>query len=503
MKHKKFQYHILLFDPSLIVKKMLSIMLIILLTIFAGCMPSPQDVVKIDEIAPIYPDYRDVTIPVNIAPLNFMIRDNCQAIWVQGICEDKQIVAKSRGNQIKFDICEWKKFLESSIGKSITIRVISKVNDLWQEYQPFTIKISPDSIDPYLTYRLIEPDYEVFSRLKIKERCVEDFSERDICDYNEVGNRCMNCHTYGNQNPDLSFMYIRGEGGGLILNQKGTLRKLNLKTNDMVSGSVYAQFSPNGSWLVFSTNIIIPGFHADPSKRLEVFDTKSDVFILNLNNNKVIRSPLLADSIYLSTFPTFSPDGKYIYFCRAKGPAEPNKLDSVQYSLCRIGFDESTGLIGSRIDTIIEAQYGKRQSISHPRISPDGIYVLYTVADYGTFPICHNEADLQMINLFNGEIYQLDLVNSDKSDTYHSWSSTGKWFVFASKRDDGLYGKPYFSHVDREGIVSKPFVLPQKEPKFYDNNLKSFNVPELGKGKIHFTASDLIKILQTTPEVVE
>ena len=118
------------------------------------------------------------------------------------------------------------------------------------------------------------------------------------------------------------------------------------------------------------------------------------------------------------------------------------------------------------------------------------------MADYGTFPIWHPEADLQMINLQTGAIDTLTIVNSQKSDTYHSWSSNSRWFVFASKRDDGLYGKPYFCYIDKDGKAHKPFCLPQKYPTFYDNNLKSFNAPELGKGQVPFDVDDVAKAMK-------
>ena len=100
-----------------------------------------------------------------------------------------------------------------------------------------------------------------------------------------------------------------------------------------------------------------------------------------------------------------------------------------------------------------------------------------------------------MIDLTSGKVDTLDIVNSPMSDTYHSWSSSGRWFVFASKRDDGLYGKPYFAHVSADGKVSKPFLLPQKSPSFYDDNLKSFNVPDLGKRPVSFSPADVATAL--------
>ena len=314
----------------------------------------------------------------------------------------------------------------------------------------------------------------------------------------------MNCHVYGSQDPSLSMLYVRGEGGGAILNKEGKLRKLGIKTDDMVSGSVYYGFSPSGRYITFSTNIIIPAFHARADKRLEVFDRKSDVYVADLETNTIIRSPLLCDSLKFETFPCFSPDGKYIYYCVADSVLLPRDIKKLQYALVRIPFDETKGIIGNQVDTIVANSavmpQHRKSSVCHPRISPDGRYLLYTVADYGTFPIWHPEADLQMTDLQTGAIDTLQNVNSMKSDTYHSWSSNSRWFVFASKRDDGLYGKPYFCYIDKSGKAHKPFCLPQRDPTFYDNFLKSFNVPELGKGRLPFSADDVAKAMKKQSE---
>ena len=237
--------------------------------------------------------------------------------------------------------------------------------------------------------------------------------------------------------------------------------------------------------------MIIPAFHSLASKRLEVYDASSNVFVADMQEHRIISSPLLSDSLKFETFPTFSPDGKYIYYCAADSVSLPTDIKQLQYRLVRIPFNETTGTIGNQVDTLSTAT-----SVCHPRISPDGKFLLYTVADYGTFPIWHPEADLQMMNLGTGEIDSLSIVNSQKSDTYHAWSSNSRWFVFASKRDDGLYGKPYFCYVDTNGKAHKPFCLPQEHPSFYDNNLKSFNAPELGKGKVPFDVDDVAKAMK-------
>lgn len=463
---------------------------ILLLFVAAGCTPSPKDERIVDNVPEMYPDYVGVTVPCNIAPLNFLVKDSCRAIYAVAEYDGLEIKSRRKGNEVVFDLKEWKRLMENARGKTVKVTVSALGEEGWKKYKPFDITVSADKIDPYLTYRLIEPDYEVFSRLRIVERNIEDFSERVLCDYNNVGNRCMNCHTHSPSDGDLSFLYVRGEGGGMVLNDHGNLRLIDFKTSDMVSGPVYAQFDPTGRYLVFSTNVIIPAFHSRPDKRLEVFDTKSDVYVYDLRQDKVLRSPLLADSTKLETFPTFGPDGKSIYYCVANMPSRPTAVDSVSYSLCRIGFDPKTGRFSTSADSVVNGIQGKR-SVSHPRVSPDGKHLLYTVSAYGTFPIWHREADLRMLDLEKGETDSLSLVNSPMSDTYHSWSSSGRWFVFASKRDDGLYGKPYFVHVGADGKVTKPFLLPQKSPSFYNDNLKSFNVPDLGSRPVSFSPGDV------------
>ncbi|MDE5871242.1 MAG: hypothetical protein K2H22_04830 [Muribaculaceae bacterium] len=468
--------------------------LLYLILCAAGCTPSPEDVSDTGTLPPVYPDYVGVTVPENIAPLNFLLRDSCEALYVTASAGDLEIKSHRKGNEAVFDLGDWKRLMEKGSGKNVSVTVTALSDGRWLRYLPFDIYVSGDSIDQYLTYRLIEPDYEVFSRLQIMERNVEDFSERVLCDYNNVGNRCMNCHTHAPGRGDLSFLYVRGEGGGMVLNDGGELCRLDVKTPDMVSGPVYAQFDPSGRYIVFSANSIIPAFHSRPDKRLEVFDTKSDVYVFDRKESRVVRSPLVADSTRLETFPAFSADGGSVYYCVADGPALPSRLDSMYYSLCRIGFDPVKGEFGNKVDTVVSGVRGC--SVSHPRVSPDGKRLLYTVSDFGTFPIWHREADLRMLDLESGRIDSLGVVNSPMSDTYHSWSSSGRWFVFASKRDDGLYGKPYFAHVSPDGKVSKPFVLPQESPSFYDHNLKSYNVPDLGNVSVSFRPADVAATLK-------
>lgn len=463
----------------------------ILLTFLFSCSRMPESERQSQDYPNIYPDYIDLTIPQNIAPLNFLLRDSVEKIVaeIKGLNEKIEV----HGNQkIQIPGKRWKKMLASG-EQNMEVSVSALTNGKWTRFKSFFWKVKTDSIDGYLSYRLIEPGYEVWNKIQLVERHVENFDERVLADNNLTEGSCMNCHIYGNQDANLSMFHLRGPKGGTVLNRDGKLRKINTRNSKMIANATYGNIHPSGRYAVFSSNVVIPELHTYGSERLEVYDRASDLLVIDFDSNKVITQPFLSDTANFETFPVFSADGTSIFFCSAPYKPLPDSIRTLRYSIYRIGFDPLSGTLESKIDTIWNAEIEKA-SASHLKTSPDGKFLLFTVADYGTFPIWHREADLQMMNLKTGQINKLEDVNGPNSDTYHSWSSNSRWFVFASKRDNGIYGKPYFTHIDADGKTSKPFVLPQKDPAAYDFMLKSFNIPELSRGQVPFDAMDIEKL---------
>ena len=447
-----------------------------------------------DRTSMIFPDYQDVTVPCNIAPLNFYYTDMAFTRPVT-VFSSGAVTVKFRGREVEWKEKDWKKLVASAAGSDIDV-VTSPGGNADEVH--WTIHVSPDPIDPYLTYRLIEPGFEVWDDLEIVERHLESFDAKPISDWRNTQNKCMNCHIHSQGRGDLSMFYLRGEGGGAILNRGGTLRKLNLRSGSMISSTVYGEIHPEGRFGVFSTNIIIPGMHSFGNLRMEVFDTASDLCVADFDSNTMLTFPETSREDVFETFPVFSADGRYVYYCAAPARPVPAEIDRLMYSLVRRPFDAETGTLGAPADTVWSASE-RGLSVCHPKASPDGRWLLFTVADYGTFPINHRECDLRMMDLHSGEILTLDTVNADKSDTYHSWSSDSRWFVFASKRGDGMFGKPWFSHVSEDGSTTKPFLLPQKDPHFYDFMTRSFNVPDLGDSSVGFDAAEIGRIWKEVP----
>ena len=444
----------------------------------------------------IYPDYLGVTIPVNIAPLNFSMTDET-VLRIDAVITDRHGHSLhsqgAGGGSVDFDIDDWHVLLSQNRGDSLSVTVSAKYDDGWHTYCPFTIHVSADSIDYGLCYRLIEPGYEVWSKMGIYERDLSTFDERALIE-NTQFEGCVNCHSFNRGNPADMSLHIRGPHGATLLRHgpspslpegEGDFTAYNTKTPQTLGFCVYPYWHPSGRYIAYSTNATSQLFHSADHNRVEVFDTASDLQVYDVEKNELLLSPLLKQDSVFETYPVFSADGRSLYFCAAKADSI---LSNLHYNLCRIDFDPATGTFGDHIDTLIDAASltpppsegaGGGSSISFPRPSYDGRFLCYTVSDYGQFSIWHHEADLWLLDLSTGESRPMTAANSDDTESFHNWSANSRWLVFSSRRDDGLFTRPYFCHVDVQGHVTKAFMLPQRNPRrFYRDRFFSFNVPE-------------------------
>ncbi len=452
--------------------------------------PLPQAIEANDPIA-LFPDYREVTIPHNIAPLNFKLQTSAPAILVLSSGEEQIRVDDAEGS---FQIPQktWKALLDNAKGKSIAVEIYVQQGEQWFRHAPFSIHVSTDAIDPYLVYRLIAPGYRMWNEMGIYQRNLEDFTETAFLTNKQTNNNCLNCHSFHQNDTKRMLFHQRATHAGTYLLMDGKVEKLNTKIENFLSTLVYPYWHPNGRFVAFSTNETKQDFHLNDPNRIEVFDNKSDVVIYDTERHEVLTAPHLFSAENMETFPSFSPDGKYLYFCSAPSKTMPDHYREMKYNLLRVSFDAESRRIGTQIDTLYDA--GKEgRSARFPRISPNGRHLMYTVSDYGNFSIWHKDSDLRLLDLQTGETSLMENVNSNDVESYHSWSSNGRWFVFSSRRGDGLYTRPFIAHLDEEGNLSKPFLLPQEDPDYYALSLFSFNIPELVKNEIECDTYELVQ----------
>ncbi len=460
---------------------MKNILFPLLILLAAACAPKVELSGSIGEEAGIFPDYKDVTVPVNIAPLNLSC-EGADALVIEGA--GGRITVAARNGAMNIPEKKWHKLLAASAGSDLTFTVCRKDSGKWLAYNPFKVSISSSPVDEHLAYRLIAPGYVVYNSMGIYQRDLTSFRQTAIYENKLTGNNCVNCHSFNSGRPDSMVFHLRGKNGGTVFVDNGKAEKLNTKTDSTISALVYPYWHPSGKYIVFSTNSTAQVFHYNNPNRIEVYDSDSDVVVYDTERHEVFSCPQLKDTLSFETFPTFSPDGRSIYFCTAEKVEDmPEEYRKAHYSLCRISFDPQTATFGETVDTLFHA--GDSLTASFPRVSPDGRFLAFTRHSFGNFSIWHKDADLWMIDLASGERWPMAVANSNDVESYHSWSSNGRWLVFSSRRDDGLYTKPYLTYIDEEGQARKPFLLPQKNPKkFYNELMFSYNIPEFVSGKV-------------------
>lgn len=441
---------------------------------------------------PLWPDYMNVTVPVGIAPLNFCYTASDGPVPVTTFTyEDMSISIK--GREVVWKEKEWKRLLEAAKGGDIIVK--SSVLD-----QAWTIHVSEDEIDYGINYRLLAPGYEVYSKMGIYERSLADYKEKTLIE-NTQFDGCVNCHAYNRGNPENYSLHIRGQHGATLLNIDGQMQAYNTKTDSTLGFCVYPYWHPDGNHIAYSSNNTRQGFHVLADKLIEVFDLDSDLQVYDVRANTLISAASIKKAEVWETFPAFSADGKTLYFCAATPRPIPAETDQIRYNLCSVSFDPVTGCIGSEIDTLVFAE-GLGKSVSFPKPSYDGKFLVYTLSDYGNFSIWHHEADLWILDLATGESRPMSKANSADTESYHSWSSNSRWMMFSSRRDDGLYTRLYFTHIDENGQESKPFMLPQKHPlNYYSYMNRSYNVPEFVTGPVDMDRINAEKLINSDDRI--
>jgi Tol biopolymer transport system component len=284
-------------------------------------------------------------------------------------------------------------------------------------------------------------------------------------------------------------------GTGMITARAGETGKVDTKTSRSIGPAAYTSWHPSGKAVAYSMNKVMQFFHTARREVRDVADRASDIALYLPDSGKVVSTAAVTDPEYLETYPAWSADGRFLYFSRGLMPwpegrqIPPPGFEGLQYDLARIAYDIDTGEWGE-VETLLSAT-DTGLSMTQPRPSPDGRYLLFCGTSYGCFPIYHEDADICLLDLETREWRRL-AMNSDRQDTWRSWSSNGRWFVFSSKRGNGVVARPHIVHFDSEGRVSKPFVLPQSDPAAYEGYLQTYNVPELSPNPVPAGLGELL-----------
>ena len=459
----------------------------------ANCLPT------------IFPDYCSVTIPCNVAPLNFMlVHDEYEACVARISTPDGQQRIYGNGVKVQIPELEWHDMLQVSRGKSLKVEVWGQKKGEWYSFIPFEIHVAKELIDEYVSYRLIEPSYVAWDFMEIAQRNLTSFEETQIFN-NEITmndmekGQCINCHSYQNYKTDNMLFHVRRANGGTVIVNDGKISKVDLKRDYTISGGAYPAWHPTAKLVAFAACNTRQAFHTVNPNKIEVFDLASDLILYDVETDSV--SVVCNDSTLLEVYPTWSPDGKYLYYCKSVPlPEELRDKDirttysKIQYNLYRRSFDVESHSFGEEELVFDAASIDKSATL--PRISPDGHYLLFALGQYGCFHIRHTDADIACLPLDEQASSTIDMTNLNSegfADSYPTWSSNGHWIMCSTRRGDGNFSRIYISYFNN-GKVEKAFMLPQEDPEQDGFLLKCYNRPEFMVEPVKISVNEFSRV---------
>lgn len=467
-----------------------------------ACTPRVTNPEKVDAFPVIYPDYMDVTIPPGIAPLNFYVmEDKTEQVDVV-VKGSRNGTLQTSGEYAAFDLKDWRELTEQNAGGTLTFTVCALVDGQWKQYRDFSVSVSKNRLDDYgLTYRRIPPGYEVGGNIGLYQRNIHTFEEKPMLTEMAVPGRCFNCHTSNRTHPRHITMQVRGEGGGTLIQKEGVQQWYNTKTDSTRAAGSYAYWHPDGNYVAYAANSVHQSFFVGKQKPIEVYHLYSNVVLLDTRTQELIADKRLTTPDWLEIFPAFSADGKTLYYSTSQACNVPAEYEKVKCSLVSIPFDAASGRFGEKADTLLNGEKTDKSYVL-ARPSYDGKWLMYVQCSRSNFPIAQPDADLWVMNLANRETKPLDTVNSEHTESYPNWSSNSKWFVFSSKRQDGMYTRLYIAGMDENGNATKPFLLPQENPKKYYHELfDAYNVPDFTSEEVEFDVRTARKNIESDKRI--
>jgi len=470
---------------------------------------------SIDRPAKVQPDYAGGVIPPNIAPLNFIVQEDGSGYFVRiHSRKGNPIEIFSKKPTILIPKKAWHELLDLNRDQQLSVDIFVKSkaatsssdgeNEQWSRYQTLTSKIAHEDMDAFLVYRKIRPGHRTWRDMGIYQRNLNSFDESVVLNNGYFKHGCVNCHAFCGNRAEKMLIGIRSAvyGSSALLVEGDKVRKIGTKFG-------YTSWHPSGQVAAFSVNKVRQLFHSAASEVRDVMDFDSLMAYYVVESETVKTTQDLARKDRLETYPTWSADGRYLYFCSAPvtwsdQTVVPESYDQIKYDLVRTSYDIDRNQWGS-LESVLSAE-DTGLSILLPRISPDGRWLLFCMCDYGCFPVYRHSSDLYMMDLEAAKqtgdfAYERLDINSSESESWHCWSSNSRWIAFSSKRGSGVFTRIYIAYVDKNGKVYKPIRLPQKDPTYYESCLWTYSVPELITEPVRVTREKLGRVVRSSQKI--
>ena len=307
---------------------------------------------------------------------------------------------------------------------------------------------------------------------------------------------CGNCHSFPADGKTLAMdVDYANSKASYVVTQ--IAEQMTLATSDIITWNDYrkedgqqtfgllSQISPDGRFVlstVKDASVFVP--KPDLAFSQLFFPVKGILCVYDRNTGTFAALPGADDPQFVQSNPSWSPDGKYIVFARARayklknisGPRkvlltpeecreflEDGKL--FLFDLYRIPFN---GGKGGEPEPIRGAS-NNSMSNYFAKYSPDGKWIVFCKAK--SYMLLQPDSELYIIPAEGGTARKLR-ANTNRMNSWHSFSPNGRWLVFSSKANSP-YTQLFLTHINEQGQSSPAVLL-----EHFTSSDRAANIPE-------------------------
>lgn len=257
-------------------------------------------------------------------------------------------------------------------------------------------------------------------------------------EFTQIGTgQCTGCHSVSSASHRIAA--VSGGAGGNIVVSGLDGKKVNIP---QLQGS-YTSWSPDGEQLAVST-------------------TDNDIVIVDIPNQTVTKLDGASSPNEFEQMPSWSSDGQTIAFVRGQRPSSSWKFDGPT--------DIYTVPATGGAATLLKGASGGGFNY-YPSYSPDGRWLAFTHHDGGGTTYAAPEAEIFIVPANGGAPIRLAANDAadgtplkNVSNSWPSWSRTGEFLAFNSKRNDPSYDI-FIMRVDEKGNSGPATAVPSASVK--------------------------------------
>ena len=307
---------------------------------------------------------------------------------------------------------------------------------------------------------------------------------------------CGNCHSFSSNGAVLGLDVDYGNDKGayavlpvskqMVLNDEKIITWSDYKKNDgEATFGLLSRVSPDGRYVI-STVKDRAVFVATPDIWFSqlFFPIKGILVVYDTEKGTYRSLPGADDPEYVQSNPTWSPNGKSIVFARTQAyrrealakatdvllnekdvPEFVNNKQPFKFDLYRVPFNEGRG---GKAEPIEGASHNGKSNY-FAKFSPDGKWIVFCKAE--NYMLLMPDSELYIIPAEGGQARRLE-ANTPRMNSWHSWSSNGRWLVFSSKANTA-YTQLFLTHIDDAGRSTPPVLLER-----FTADDRAANIPE-------------------------